>query len=54
MEKELGLKAELQVGAPGSFVVKVDGAVVAQKERDFPSDEQVVAAVRARLAKTQS
>ena len=46
------MKAELQVGAPGSFVVKVDGQVVAQKERDFPTDEQVVDAVRARLART--
>ena len=39
------------MGAPGSFVVKVDGEVVAQKERlGFPSEEEVVAAVRARLA----
>ena len=38
------------MGAPGSFVVKVDGEVVAKKERDFPTDEQVVSAVRARVA----
>jgi predicted regulator of Ras-like GTPase activity (Roadblock/LC7/MglB family) len=43
--------AEIRVGAPGSFIVKVDGAVVAQKEREFPSEDAVVAAVRAKLNK---
>jgi hypothetical protein len=42
----------LQVGAPGSFIVKLDGEVVSEKERDFPTEEQVVSAVRARLQKT--
>jgi hypothetical protein len=49
LEKELGVKTEIQVGAPGSFVVKVDGEVVATKERDFPSEDAIVAAVRSRL-----
>ena len=46
------MTAELQVGAPGSFVVKVDGEVVARKERDFPTEDAIVAAVRSRLQKT--
>jgi predicted regulator of Ras-like GTPase activity (Roadblock/LC7/MglB family) len=50
LEKELGVKAEIEVGARGSFIVKVDGEVVAQKENDFPSEEAIVAAVRARLS----
>jgi hypothetical protein len=49
LEKELGVKAEIEVGAPGTFIVKVDGEVVARKERDFPSEETIVSAVRARL-----
>ena len=49
LEKELGVKADLQVGAPGSFVVLVDGAVAVKKERDFPSEDEIVAAVRSRL-----
>jgi hypothetical protein len=32
--------------------VKVDGEVVAQKGMDFPTEEQVVSAVRAHLAKS--
>ena len=52
LEKELGVTAELQVGAPGSFVVKVDGEVVAQKDRDFPTEDAFVAAVRSRLQKS--
>jgi predicted regulator of Ras-like GTPase activity (Roadblock/LC7/MglB family) len=43
------VSADLKVGAPGSFIVRVDGAVVARKESDFPTEDQVVAAVRARL-----
>ena len=49
LEKELGVKAEIEVGAPGSFIVKVDGEVVARKERDFPSEEAIISAVRTRL-----
>ena len=52
LQQELGVAAELQVGAPGSFIVKVDGEVVAQKERDFPSEEAIISAVRARLQKS--
>ncbi len=49
LEKELGVKAEIEVGARGTFIVKVDGEVVAQKEADFPSEAAIVAAVRAKL-----
>jgi len=52
LEKELGVKADLEVGAPGSFIVKVDGVVVAEKGRDFPSEDAIVSAVRQRLAKS--
>ena len=44
------MKAEIAVGAPGQFIVKVDGEVVARKERDFPSEDAIVSAVRAKLA----
>ena len=37
------------MGAPGSFVVKVNDQVVVRKERDFPSEDAIVAAVQARL-----
>jgi predicted regulator of Ras-like GTPase activity (Roadblock/LC7/MglB family) len=50
LEKELGVKAEIEVGARGSFIVKVDGEVVAKKEADFPSEDAIVAAVRARIS----
>ena len=43
------MKAEIQVGATGQFLVKVDGEVVARKERDFPSEDAIVAAVRAKI-----
>jgi len=49
LEKELGVKADLEVGAPGSFIVKVDGEVVAQKGHDFPTEDAIVSAVRAKL-----
>jgi len=52
LEKELGVKADLEVGAPGSFVVKVDGEVVVQKGSDFPTEDAIVSAVRERLAKS--
>ena len=51
LEKELGVTAEIEVGARGTFIVKVDGEVVAQKERDFPTEDAIVQAVRARLQK---
>ena len=40
---------ELVRGSGGIFLVEVDGAVVARKtpERGFPSEEEVVEAVRA-------
>jgi hypothetical protein len=40
------------VGARGTFIVKVDGEVVAQKDHEFPSEEAIVEAVRARLQKS--
>jgi hypothetical protein len=49
LEKELGVKAEIEVGAPGQFIVKVGDEVVARKERDFPSEDAIVKAVRAKL-----
>jgi len=52
LEKELGVKAEIEPGARGTFIVKVDGEVVAQKEADFPTEDAIVAAVRARLSKS--
>ena len=48
----MGVKADLEVGAPGSFIVKVDGEVVAQKGHDFPTEDAIVSAVRQRLAKS--
>lgn len=51
LQKELGVDAQLEVGAPGSFIVSVDGEVVAQKTRDFPADDEIVKAVRQRLQK---
>jgi hypothetical protein len=50
----LGLQADLQVGAPGSFVVLVDGDVVAQKRSvlGFPTEDEIVAAVRAHMQKS--
>lgn len=46
------MQADLQVGAPGSFIVMVDGDVVAQKKiLGFPSEDEIVAAVRERIGK---
>ena len=40
------MQAELQVGPSGSFVVSVDGKVVAEKRMlGFPSEEEIVEAV---------
>jgi hypothetical protein len=51
LQKELGLTAELEVGAPGSFVVLVEGEPVAEKNFiGFPSEEEIVAAVRKKIA----
>jgi hypothetical protein len=41
------------VGAPGSFVVLVDGEPVVEKRTlGFPSEDEIVAAVRRRLQKS--
>jgi len=53
LQKELGLDAHLEVGAPGSFIVLVDGQPVAEKRATgFPSEDEIVAAVRRRLQKS--
>jgi hypothetical protein len=40
------------VGAPGSFVVLVDGEAVAEKKSlGFPSEDEIVAAVRRKLGR---
>jgi predicted Rdx family selenoprotein len=50
LEKELGVKAEIEVGPPGKFIIDVDGEVVAEKGMlGFPSEEEIVAAVRKRM-----
>jgi len=47
----LGVDAELEVGAPGSFIVLVDGEPVAEKQSlVFPSEDEIVAAVRKKIA----
>jgi predicted Rdx family selenoprotein len=51
LQKELGVAAQMEVGAPGSFIVLVDGEIVAQKTRDFPTEDEIVQAVRHRLPK---
>ena len=52
LQKELGLNPELEVGAPGSFVVLVDGETVAEKRSlGFPTEEEIVAAVRKKMGK---
>lgn len=44
------MKAEIEVGPTGSFIVDVDGEVVAEKgERGFPSEEEIVDAVRRKV-----
>ena len=56
MEKKLGIKAELKVGPSGSFMVDVDGAVVAEKRLicGFPSDEEIAAAVAKAIGNSKS
>ena len=52
LQKELGVTAELEVGAPGSFVVLVDGETVAEKQwLGFPSEEEILAAVKKKMGK---
>ena len=51
LQQQLGVQADIEVGAPGTFIVKVDGEAVVQKQRDFPTEEAIVEAVRARLQK---
>lgn len=40
------------MGAPGSFIVLVDGEAVAQKRADFPSEDEIVDAVRKKIQKS--
>ena len=41
----------MEVGAPGSFIVLVDGEPVAEKQSlGFPSEDEIVAAVRKKIA----
>ena len=50
LQKELGLTADLEVGAPGSFVILIDGEPVIEKKLlSFPSEDEILAAVRAKL-----
>ncbi len=49
----MGIKAALEVGAPGSFIVLVDGEAVAQKRiLGFPSEDEIVNAVRKKMQKS--
>jgi hypothetical protein len=50
LEKELGVKAGIEVGPSGKFIVEVDGQPVAEKGMiGFPSEEEIVAAVRKKM-----
>lgn len=51
MKQQLDLAVELVKGSGGIYTVEVDGVVVARKTLDkgFPSDAEVVEAVRAAL-----
>ena len=41
----------MEVGAPGSFIVLVDGEPVAEKQSlGFPSEDEITAAVRKKIA----
>ena len=52
LEKKTGHQAKLEKGSGGIFEVSVHGQVVAQKgPSGFPSDDEIVAAVEASLAK---
>jgi hypothetical protein len=44
------VKAEIEVGPTGRFIVEVDGQPVAEKGAlGFPSEEEIVAAVRKKM-----
>jgi selenoprotein W-related protein len=50
LKSELGVDTELRIGPTGSFIVQVDGNTVAQKNaRGFPTEDEIVKAVRAEL-----
>ncbi len=61
MKSELGVDTQLRVGPTGSFIVQVDGDIVAQKNAlgfptedeivalGFPTEDEIVKAVRAKL-----
>ena len=50
LQEELGVTADLEVGEPGSFVVLVDSEPVAEKKAlGFPTEEEILAAVRKRI-----
>jgi selenoprotein W-related protein len=52
LQEELGVAADMKVGPTGSFIVDVDGKVVAEKRVDgFPSEEEIVSAVGRALGK---
>ena len=51
MKQELGLESELLVGRSGQFTVSLDGEMVIEKSLfSFPDEQEVVAAVRKKLA----
>ncbi len=53
MKSQLGVDSALIEGDRGEFTVWVDGTRVAFKQGDeYPSDEQIVSAVRSGLKKT--
>ena len=48
----MDVAAEIKVGPTGSFIVDVDGKVVAEKRLDgFPTEEEIVSAVGKALGK---
>ena len=47
IEKQLGVKAVLEVGDPGEYSVWADGAkVIDKRAQRFPDDAEVIAALR--------
>jgi hypothetical protein len=53
LKEKLGVDCELAKGPSGSFLVAVGADVVAQRGRiGFPSDQEIVDAVAAKLART--
>jgi hypothetical protein len=50
IKQDSGIDVEITEGGRGEFTVWVEDATVARKDADeFPTDEQIVAAVRAAL-----